>query len=443
MIINLPHKFEPRHYQTELMRAVLIDGKKRAVQVIHRRAGKDKASLNLAIALSQIRVGTTLYLLPEQIQARKAIWNGIDSDGMRYLDHIPKELIEGTPHSSDMRINFKNGSIFQLGGADQYNKWLSTNPVNIIFDEYSVMNPLAWHYLSPILRENSGIAIFNYTPRGRNHGYKLYQVNKDNAEWYCSYLTVEDTKRNDGTYVISPEMVEEERKAGIPEEQIQQEYYCSWDAATPGAYFTTEMKRMATEERLCEFPINRDHVVNTYWDIGVSDSTAIWLVQTINKIPKAIGYYEFQGQALAHYINWLHQFREQYGIVFGKHYAPHDVVKRDFNTGKSTIDFARDLGFIFEVVPRVKHLQDGIESLRSLLNIIYINSETCEQGVECLRSYHREYNERLQNYSKEPCHDWSSHGVDALRMLAQSWRQDMQSGGYGVFKNRISAGSIF
>lgn len=165
MKVILPHQFTPRPYQVASNRAYFIHGKRFSIEVLHRRAGKSKNALNFILAAAMQRVGSYYHTFPELTQARRAIWNGIDKDGKRYLDHIPNQLIAGLPNNSDMRINLINGSSIQLAGADRYDALMGSNPAGIIFDEYSIQNPFAWHYLSPIITENGGWAKFIYCVR--------------------------------------------------------------------------------------------------------------------------------------------------------------------------------------------------------------------------------------------------------------------------------------
>jgi phage terminase large subunit len=182
------------------------------------------------------------------------------------------------------------------------------------------------------IKENSGWVAFLFTPRGvRNHASTLFETNKDNPEWFCNTLTIEDTG------VFSKEELEQERASGISEEMIRQEYYCDRLAALPGAYFASQISKAEKEGRITDFYINPNLAVHTFWDLGVRDSTSIWLVQhnPVTQCYEAIAYYENRGEKIEHYINWLHDFRTKTGIVYGRHFAPHDIENRDLNTGLS------------------------------------------------------------------------------------------------------------
>lgn len=218
--ITIPYKFTPREYQLNLLKA-LDDGKKRAVIVWNRRSGKDKTCFNYMIRRAFEKVGTYFYFLPTYSQAKKVIWDNIDNNGFKMLDHIPKELIVST-NSTELKIELVNGSIIQLIAADEFKKsGVGTNPVGVVFSEFSITNPEAWKYVSPILAVNGGWAIFNFTPRGMNHAYTLLQQAKENPRWFWEVLTVNETK------VLSGEALEEEKRNN-PADFFEQEYYCKF-----------------------------------------------------------------------------------------------------------------------------------------------------------------------------------------------------------------------
>lgn len=218
--ITLPYKFSPRNYQLRLLKA-LDSGISRAVVVWNRRSGKDKTCFNLMIKKACERVGTYYYFLPTRVQAKKVIWDNIDNNGFKMLDHIPAELIKAT-NGTELKIELVNGSIIQLVPADEFKKsGVGANPVGVVFSEYSVTAPDAWQFVSPILAVNGGWAIFNFTPRGKNHAWELLQRAINNEKWFYEVLTVEDTK------VLSKESLEEER-VNMPESLFKQEYYCEF-----------------------------------------------------------------------------------------------------------------------------------------------------------------------------------------------------------------------
>lgn len=248
MPIQLPHLFKPRDYQLSFLKA-MDSGITRAILVWNRRSGKDKTCFNFTVKKAFERVGTYYYFLPTYSQAKKVIWDNIDNDGMRMLEHIPQELIKST-NATELKIELVNGSFIQLIGADEFKKsGVGTNPVGVVFSEYSITNPEAWKFLSPILAVNGGWAVFNFTPRGTNHAFQLLQQYKGNPKWFTEVLTLDDTK------VLTKEQIEEE-KQNNPQDFIEQEYYCKFIEGA-GAFF----RRI--KESLC-IPIDKPIPGHTY-----------------------------------------------------------------------------------------------------------------------------------------------------------------------------------
>jgi hypothetical protein len=223
MEITIPHKFQPRTYQLPFLQA-MDNGKKRAILIHHRRAGKDKICFNFMVKKAFERVGTYFYFLPEYAQAKKVIWENIDNDGFRMLDHIPKEVLKKKPNDTELKIELVNGSVIQLLGADVFDKsGVGTNPVGVVFSEFPIQRPDIWAFVRPILKVNGGWAVFNGTPRGQNHAYEMFKMAESLPDdWFTQVLTVDDTG------VLSKEDIEQERAEGMPQDMIDQEYFCKF-----------------------------------------------------------------------------------------------------------------------------------------------------------------------------------------------------------------------
>jgi len=404
------------------------NGVKRACLVWHRRAGKDSTSLNFTAKEMFKRKGNYWHLFPKQTQARKAIWNGINSDGQSILDQVFPEPVRARTSSQEMMIELKNGSTWQLAGSDNYDSLVGANPVGVVFSEWSLCDPNAWAYIRPMLAENGGWAVFIYTPRGKNHGYTLYNMAKKADEWFCQNLTVNDTKRADGSPVISPEAIETERAEGMEEALIQQEFFGSFEAQIPGAYFADQLQQAKDQNRVGRIPIEPSLQVHTAWDLGISDSMSIWFFQAMGKEIRLVDYYESNGKGMEHYIQYLTQWADRNGVIYGQHLAPHDIEVRELTSGRSRKDVARDMGITFRTVQRPRTKIEGIQAIRRMFPRFWIDDERAEQGYACIASYHREWDEKHQRFRDQPVHDWASHGADALQTLALGWRDTMMSG---------------
>lgn len=412
--VILPYNFRPREYQLPLFKA-FDKGFKRLCYILPRRSGKDKSLINLVARAMMERVGTYFYFFPTFKQGRKILWNGMDKDGFKFMDHIPQELRKKT-NDQEMMIELINGSIFQIIGTDDIDRIVGTNPIGCVYSEYALQNPDAWGYIRPILAENGGWAIFNYTPRGKNHGYTLYRTAKaDPKNWFTLKLTVDDTKH------IAKEVLEQEQKElflQYGDDSIYlQEYYTSFDALIQGAYYGKQIEWLYAKNHMLEIENNPELPVDTFWDLGINDSMCIWFVQRINGEYHILDYFETNGEGFNFYINMLNEKAEKYGYRYGFHYAPHDIKVRELSSGMSRYDIAKSKGLEFQIVPNIP-LMDGIQATREVLPKCWFDSFKCERGINCLSNYHKEYDEVRKIYKDHPEHDWASNGSDAFRYFA-------------------------
>lgn len=444
MIINLPHNFKPRHYQRDFLKALFIDQKKHLLGIWHRRAGKTITCCNAITGKAAERVGSYFQFLPTLNQARKVVWEGIGKDGIRFLDHFPSQFIHKINHS-EMKIVFKNGSIFRLLGTDNqtFNRNVGTNAVGIIYDEFALQDPSAREYMLPILVENEGWEIIASTPRGHNHLYQLYNKVKGFDEWYTSLLTVKDTFQNNGQPVVNKTIIDEYKvKHDFSDDKIRQEFYCDFDAAILGSIFGPYIQKAQQEGRISDFEIDRTYPVYTYWDLGWRDATAIWFLQKCKDGFKVINFYQNSQQEISHYINYLHDFRDLHQIVYSTHYAPFDANKTNLGTGLTLTDQAIKLGLNFSVLPQPRDKQLLIEVGRGLFNQFYFHQTRCEKGMNALREYQKSFNALMGTFGA-PLHNWASHAADAYLYMCQEIRLSKDSTGMQVIKNAVNSESIY
>lgn len=220
-------RFTARPYQQSLIDFFRKGGKK-ACEIWHRKAGKDRTATFIESELAFQRVGLYWHALPKFEDARKAIWDAIMPDGRRLVEWaFPKQICKHLDH--EMKVILPNGSIWQPVGADNYDSLVGAFPVHITWSEYALMSPMARNFLRPALAMNDGSELVITTPRGYNHAHELYQYAVGHPEtWHSSILTVDDTN------VVSEEIMEEERRT-MPDELVRQEYYCDWSAANVGS----------------------------------------------------------------------------------------------------------------------------------------------------------------------------------------------------------------
>lgn len=357
------------------------------------------------------RVGVYYYIFPTFTQAKRVIWDGIDGDGKRFLDHFPSELIDGKPNDSEMKLKFKNGSLFQLVGSDNVDAIMGTNPIGVVFSEYSLQDPRAWGFIRPILAENGGFGLFVGTPRGENHFYDIYELGKNTSDWHVQMDKASETK------VISQDTLDQERKEIIRlygnDALYQQEYECNFTVPIAGAYYADNIIAAYQEGRIGHVPHEPRITVDTWWDLGVNDRMSIWFTQSIGRETRLIDYYENTGQGFPHYIAKL----QEKGYVYGRHTAPHDIEVRELTSGKSRRDTASNLGIKFQVAPKLP-VYEGIDACRSLFSSCWFDAERCKDGLNALKNYRKQYDEKRKTYLNQPYHDWSSNAADAFRTLA-------------------------
>lgn len=370
------------------------------------------------------RIGTYYHFLPTYNQGKKILWDGMDYTGFKFMDHFPKPLIAHTSEQ-EMQVTLTNGAIYQIVGTDKMDNIVGTNPVGCVFSEYALQNPKAWDLFRPILTENHGWAMFIYTPRGRNHGKVLYDMAINNPDWFCEKLTIDDTMREDGTPVITKADIERERREGMDEELIQQEYYCSFEGYQEGSYYVKQLRE--AQPRITSVPWQPRLPVATFWDLGIGDATAIWFAQRVGQEIHLIDYYETSGEGMSYYAKYL----SSKPYLYSEHYFPHDGDVKEIGTGVSRKETAQSLGlFPIEIVPRLG-VDDGINAVRLVFPRCWFDKEKCQQGLNALANYHKVRDEVRQEFKAKPEHDWSSHGADAFRYFAVSVENASWNSDYG------------
>lgn len=401
----------------------LENGGKRAIVIWHRRAGKDEVFLHWAAVAAHMRPATYWHMLPEYSQGRKAIWAAVNAaTGKRRIDEaFPHELRANT-NEQEMFIRFKCGATWQVVGSDRFDAAVGSPPAGIVFSEWALANPAAWAYLAPIVAENNGWAAFITTSRGRNHAYETLKTGRSEPDWYHEVLAVNDTG------LISAETIDKQRREyhGIFGEEagdalIEQEYFCSFEAAVLGAYWGKEISAAEKDGRIGAVEIDKTLPVHKAWDIGIDDPMALWCFQVGPGVVNVVDYYESSGHGFDHYWDWCKE-RGYHGVDW----VPHDAKVREVGApgGRTRIESMIKLGFKPRLQPEAK-LMDGINAGRKTIPLARFDAERCKKGLECLREYKAEWDQMARVFRKTPKHDWASHGSDAWRGLSMSWREPL------------------
>lgn len=436
MTQSVEFRYQPRPYQRPFLQA-MAKGCKRAVLIWPRRAGKDTTALNFLVVKALQRVGTYYYFFPTFNQGRKIIWDGMDKTGLKFLDYIPSALIKDK-NETEMQVELENGSIIQIIGTDRIDNIVGTNPIGCLFSEYPIQNPRGWEFVRPILTENGGWAVFIYTPRSRNHGYDLYReamkLHQRDGSWFCQLLTIEDVVDHDGRRIITEADIQAERDAGMPEEIIQQEFYCSFEGANVGSYWGTLLAQLRKAGRVCDVRWNPAWPVYTAWDLGYGDANAIWFAQCPNATDVHIIDFEVgSGKSLPEWAKIV--LAKPY--TYGMHIFPHDMKQGKYDLGQSRFETASMMGLNPFRVLKNKSIKDGVDAARRLLPRCSFDATACDgkrfplggaqrTGLDALVEYQKEYDEINKCFKDHPLHSWASNPADAFRYLAVGLR-DHQS----------------
>ena len=423
---------------------------KRASIFWHRRAGKDLFAMNLIAVMAQKRVGAYWHIFPQGKQGRRIAWNGrtkgiVDHDTGKILEQgrafqsylggpidpkTKRPILQKKYNDQEMTYTFKNESMYQVLGADS-DSLVGGNPVGIVFSEWALMPEKTWHYLSPILAENGGWALFITTPRGKNHAYRTHEMARESDNWFCQTLVAGDdgTKDEFGKPVIPDSFIERERAAGMEEELVRSEYYCDTEAPVTGAYYGRQMMEAFDQGRITDVPWQPNSPTYTAWDLGANDATAIWFFQRVQGGINVIDYIEDKDLPLAHYIKLV---RER-PYTYEAHYAPHDIEKREITTAEQRIVTAMKLGIRFTPVPFLS-VRERIDAARNLIPVCRFDSTKCGMGIESLRSYTKKWDATNESYLNVPKHDWASNGADAFGYFALAAGPEPSSAGRPQFK---------
>jgi hypothetical protein len=371
--------------------------------VAHRRCGKTVACVNdlLKAALTCTKDnGRFAYVAPQYNQAKDIAWG--------YLKQFAGVVPNVEFNESELRADFPNGARIRLYGADNPDRLRGIYLDGVVLDEYADMRPSVWgEVIRPLLTDRQGWATFIGTPKGHNAFWEIVQAAKEAADWYTVTLKASHTG------LIAQEELDAAAKQ-MSEDQYAQEFECSFEAAIQGAYYGVAMRKAEEDGRIASVPHEPSAEVYTAWDLGIGDSTAIWFAQTVAREVRIIDYYEASGVGIDHYVKML---REK-PYTYGRHFLPHDADASELGTGKSIRESLAGLGVRDTSIAPKLSVEEGINAARMLIPRCWFDAKRCREGLEALKQYRKEYDEKLKTFKQRPLHDWASHGADAFRYLA-------------------------
>jgi hypothetical protein len=344
------------------------------------------------------------YIAPTYTQAKDVAWS--------YLKFYSSVIPGIEARESDLMIIYPNGAIVKLYGADNYERMRGLYNDGVIIDEPAQIDPRAWpEVISPTLADYRGWATFIGTPHGRDWFYKIDRKEDGTLadNWFRLTLKASETG------ICSPEELEFQRSIKS-EEQYQQEYECSFEAAVIGAYYGKLMSAAEVDGRITGVPHEPSGQVYTAWDLGIRDSTAIWFAQVIGREIRIIDYYEASGADLGHYVREINQR----SYLYAGHIVPHDAQAKELGTGKSRLEVLESLGLKNLTIAPMHRVEDGINAVRTIIPRCWFDAKKCTRGIDALKLYRSEYDDKLQALKPRPVHDWASHAADAFRYLAMT-----------------------
>lgn len=386
-------------YQMDALRQ--LDTRRFGVMICHRRWGKTVLAVS-RLCRNAANGGETYrgaYIAPTYRQAKDVAWDYLTKIAVACGAEINRTFLS---------VRFPNGAKISFYGAENPDSLRGLDLCDVVIDEVAQMPASLWSkIILPMLVSRQGTALFVGTPQGKNLLLNIWEdARKDPDHWVSLMFKASDTG------LFKPETLEHARRS-MSEEEYLQEYECSFLASLKGSYYGKLLEQAEHEGRLCRVPYNPGSAVITAWDLGFSDSTAIWFAQVIGQEVHVIDYYASSGVGLDHYARVL----KDRGYVYGEHLYPHDVAVSELGTGTTRLETLRKLGLPGRIL-KATRVDDGINAVRMLLPRCWFDRKKCESGLDALRMYQRDWDDKVQDFRSSPRHDWTSHGADAFRYLA-------------------------
>lgn len=379
-----------------------------ACLVVHRRGGKTVAAINDLIRAAITYQGPYPlfgYVAPYRSQAKSVAWG--------YLKEFAAPIMRSS-NEQELTVTLLNGAVIRLHGADSADSMRGLGFSGIICDEFGDWKPSVFPLVvRPALSDKGGWAVMMGTPKGKNQFWDIVKTAQNDSDWF--YMALPASKSG-----LLPVGELEAAKAQISEDQYLQEYECSFEAAITGAIYGTEMRLASEGGRICEVPYDPAVPVYTSWDLGYRDDTAVWWYQVVAGEIRVLDFHAVSGAT----IKDLCEVVLSKPYKYGKHHLPHDArAKTLASGGKSIIEqMAEFLGLAnLTIVPDLG-VQDGIQAVRRILPRCWFHVERCDEGIEALRQYQREYDEDKKAFRQTPRHDWCSHPCLVAGSMIQTHR---------------------
>jgi len=354
------------------------------------------------------------YVAPLRVQAQDVAWKRL----LAYVAPLPNVQ----QNKQELAVTLPNGATIQLYGADNPDRLRGITLDGAVLDEVAQMPPALFReVLMPALSRpgRAGWCVWIGTPKGANAFYDVYEetrrmMDAGDRDYLADFQPVSRTNA----------LTEDERAAArtrMGDEEYAQEMECSFTTPNAGEYYAKLLDQAERDGRITRVSYEPRLPVETWWDLGMDDATAIWFVQLVagSGEVRVIDYAEASGEALGHYANLL----AGRGYVYSAHRLPHDVQVRELGTGKSRREMLESLGVRPIRVGRALPVADGINAAKMILPRCWFDAEKTAPGRRWLRLYRREWMEERGVWSAKPLHDGASHAADAFREGAVNFRE--------------------
>lgn len=340
---------------------------------------------------------------------------------------IAKKISRDIPgvqyNESELTVRYPNGSKLILVGSDNPDSLRGMALWGVGFDEYSQQpSNIFSEIISKALADHLGYAIFFGTPKGKNEFHRIYQAALKNPEWTVVFKTIDDSLNDEAGETIENLRValEDDRKLVeqglMTEDEFNQEWYCSFEAAIKGAYYAQQLAEARKQGRIKLVPYDPVLKAHTVWDLGIGQNLAVGVYQRVGAELHMIDYWEGSNKdGIPQAIKAL----QNKPYIYGKHFFPHDAQATEQSTGKSRLETAKGLWkqAQFEITPMLK-VDDGIARGRMMFSHLWIDETKCQLFLDYIAQYHQEWDENRGMFLPKPYHDFTSHAADVHRYAA-------------------------
>lgn len=404
----------------EAFRPYHANTKRFSCSVCHRRAGKTVARLNRLIkdAILCTKLNPRFgYLSPFYVQSKEIAW--------QYLKFYVSTLgpLNIRTNESELSITFgHNNAVIKLYGAENAERMRGLYFDGIVVDEAQGISGVVLRtIIMPALSDRQGWLDLSGTPKGWKNllGEVVKIAQESPTDWFLQILKASESG------IIPPDELAIQRRM-MSENEFDQEYECSFDAAITGAVYGKEMASIQQAGRIVSNLYDSALPVYTAWDLGNSDKTAIWFWQRVGMEVRLIDFTQASFVYAPEWAQCLKDRAAQYGYKYKEHFLPHDAVnKLQAAGGKSFVEQLHKEGIIHTRIVAATSEINQHNALAWIMRNMWIDVK-CDVGITCLREFRYKWNEDLQMYGKEPRRDENKHAADACEIIGQVLRKEVQ-----------------